>query len=481
MDRISFSFFVFNDTAKRLTFFTIIDFAVLFIWLILIVGFGLYKVSKNTNKIYYKDYFKHLIYKIGFAIVFSLYYIFYVKGGDSIAFYDMAGCMNKLFTKSPDLFFNNLFYDYSAPEFINSYDITTGLPPRWIMTEKESFFVSKIVSLFSLIAANSYLTISIIFATITANVTWRFYEFVLKIFPDSNRWVTYAILFIPSLSFWCTGISKDTLVVISIFSIVTHVFNLLLGYQKSKFSSYFFIIFHVWIMYHLRSVVLISLLLPIFIALSSRISNRFREFAFFRRFVQLLIAMVSIGGFFIGIQSYGDEVSVEKYIKEAEVQTKDFTENKLYKGKKYSIEVTDYSPVGLIKVFPQAILAGLFRPYIWEALSVSLFLNGIESTILIYFVYKFFTNNRKRRIKLIRENEFLLFSFFFILIFGFITGFSSIIFGVLVRLRAPLLPFLALLLVVDLGEEKTTEEGSEVGSIVDLSKIAEVNVPMIEK
>ncbi len=459
MDRISFSFFVFNDTAKRLTFFTIIDFAVLFIWLILIVAYGLYKVSKNSDKLYYKDYFKHLMYKIGFAIVFSMYYIFIVKGGDSIAFYDMAGCMNKLFMKSPDIYLNNLLNDFNSPDFINRYDLnTTGIPPRWIMTEKESFFVAKIVSLFSLIAANSYLTISIIFATITANVTWRFYELVLKIFPDHNRWVTYAILFIPSLSFWCTGVSKDTLVVISIFSIVTHVFGLILGYQKSKLTSYLLIIFHVWMMYHLRTVVLISLMIPIFIALSSRISNRFREFPFFRRFVQFLIGLVSIGGFFIGIQSYGDEVSVEKYIKEAEVQTKDFTENKLYTGKKYTIEVTDYSPVGLIKVFPQAILAGLFRPYIWEALSVSLFLNGIESTILIYLLIKFLTNNRKRRIKMIRENEFLLFSFFFILIFGFITGFSSVIFGVLVRLRAPLLPFLALLLVIDSSDNKTEIE-----------------------
>jgi hypothetical protein len=478
MDRISFSFFVFNDTAKRLTFFTIIDFAVLFIWLILIVAYGLYKVSKNSGKLYYKDYFKHLMYKIGFALVFSLYYIFIVKGGDSIAFYDMGGCMTKLFLKSPDLYLNNLLNDFNSPNFINAYDLTTGLPPRWIMTEKESFFVGKIASLFSLITANSYLAISIIFATITANVTWRFYELVLKIFPDSNRWVTYAILFIPSLSFWCTGVSKDTLVVISIFSIVTHVFGLILGYQKSKLTSYLLIIFHVWMMYHLRTVVLISLMIPIFIALSSRISNRFREFAFFRRFVQFLIGLVSIGGFFIGIQSYGDEVSVEKYIKEAEVQTKDFTDNKLYTGKKYTIEVTDYSPVGLIKVFPQAISAGLFRPYIWEALSVSLFLNGIESTILIYLLIKFLTNNRKRRIKMIRENEFLLFSFFFVLIFGFITGFSSVIFGVLVRLRAPLLPFLVLLLVIDLTEDKTEKEDD---SKVELNKIPVLNSQMIDK
>lgn len=481
MDRISFSFFVFNDTAKRLTFFTFLDFAVLFIWLVLIVGFAFYKVSKNSDKLYYKDYVKHLLYKLGFVLVFSFYYIFYVKGGDSIAFWDMAGCMNKLLAKSPDLFLNNLFYNYSDPEFINAYDITTGFPPRWILSEKESFFVAKVVSLFSLLTANSYLAISLLFATITANVTWRFYELVLKIFPLPNKWITFVVLFIPSLSFWCSGVSKDTIVVISIFSIVNHVFSLLLGLQKSKIISWFLIVFHIWIMYHLRSVVLISLLLPIFIALSSRFSNRFRESPFFRRFVQLLIGLISIGGFFTGVQAYGNDVSIEKYIKEAEVQTQDFINNKLYTGKKYSIEVTDYSPVGLIKVFPQAIMAGLFRPFIWEALSLSLFLNGIESTILIYLVFNFFRKNMRDRIKMIRENEFLLFSFFFILIFGFITGFSSIIFGVLVRLRAPLLPFLALLLVVDTFNKKTIDEKLNFEPIDDLKVLGKTNVQIEEK
>jgi hypothetical protein len=42
------------------------------------------------------------------------------------------------------------------------------------------------------------------------------------------------------------------------------------------------------------------------------------------------------------------------------------------------------------------------------------------------------------------------------------TGFTSVIFGVLVRLRAPLLPFFMMLLTVepeeDKKEERTTEE-----------------------
>jgi hypothetical protein len=56
----------------------------------------------------------------------------------------------------------------------------------------------------------------------------------------------------------------------------------------------------------------------------------------------------------------------------------------------------------------------------------------------------------------IRKNEFLLFSLVFILIIGFMAGFTSILFGVLVRIRAIILPFVYLILTVR-GKKETTE------------------------
>jgi hypothetical protein len=49
---------------------------------------------------------------------------------------------------------------------------------------------------------------------------------------------------------------------------------------------------------------------------------------------------------------------------------------------------------------------------------------------------------------------------------AFMTGFTSIIFGVLVRLRAPLLPFFIMLLTVQPIEEKAiTEDDNDEGII----------------
>jgi uncharacterized membrane protein YfcA len=109
-----------------------------------------------------------------------------------------------------------------------------------------------------------------------------------------------------------------------------------------------------------------------------------------------------------------------------------------------------------------SIFTGIYRPFPWEALSPGLILNGIESVILFYLTFVFLFNNRGKRIGRIRESDILTFSLYFVIIFAFMTGFTSVIFGVLVRLRAPLLPFFMMLLTVepeeDKKEERTTEE-----------------------
>jgi hypothetical protein len=68
--------------------------------------------------------------------------------------------------------------------------------------------------------------------------------------------------------------------------------------------------------------------------------------------------------------------------------------------------------------------------------------------------FQFFIGKRRQRIARIRDSDILTFSLYFVIIFAFITGFTSVIFGVLVRLRAPLLPFFLLLLTVKPADEK---------------------------
>jgi hypothetical protein len=103
----------------------------------------------------------------------------------------------------------------------------------------------------------------------------------------------------------------------------------------------------------------------------------------------------------------------------------------------------------MVKALPASVLAGIYRPFIWESLNLSLILNGLESLLLLFLTIRFFVAKKlKERIFLIQKTEFLIFSLFFVLIIAYIAGYTSILFGVLVRIRAPLIPFFMLLLLI---------------------------------
>jgi uncharacterized membrane protein YfcA len=114
---------------------------------------------------------------------------------------------------------------------------------------------------------------------------------------------------------------------------------------------------------------------------------------------------------------------------------------------------------------PLSIFTGIYRPFPWEALSPGLLINGVECLLLVYLTFRFVFNKAGKRIARIRNSDILTYSLYFVLIFAFMTGFTSVIFGVLVRLRAPLLPFFLLILTIQPKEDKIGEQMEPVESL----------------
>jgi hypothetical protein len=78
--------------------------------------------------------------------------------------------------------------------------------------------------------------------------------------------------------------------------------------------------------------------------------------------------------------------------------------------------------------------------------------------LFIFLTIRFFVIKKLRqRLQIIQKTEFLVYSLFFVIIIAFIAGYTSILFGLLVRIRAPLIPFFVLLLMV-----KTEKKGLKI-------------------
>jgi hypothetical protein len=429
--------------------FGFVDLGIGALWFFILIIIALYKKSTIDDPAL-KKYFMPMIYfKLTLGICFMLIYVFYYGGGDNIAFWQGGVKMNQLLFINPGAYFSDLLnFDQEAPRDIYVY-ASTGYPPAWIFREYEGWFVCKIASVLSLVTFRSYIATTLILAFVAAMASWRLFELVNRQNIITRKQAAYALLFIPSVGFWCTGITKDSITYIALIYWLITIFSLFNGYKKLNFKSLFLLIISAFILLQVRSFVFYVIVLATAFGFMAGIQKKMKN-NFVMQFSYILFIITSVVSALFVASSFGviESLNQSAFLEEAQTQSTDFEQNQIYTGRRYELGVTEYSIAGIIRVFPLAVFTAFYRPVIFEALTPVLLLNGIESLILIWFTLKFlFQGNVIRKIGLILSNEILSFALFFSIFFGFMVGLTSILFGILVRFRAPILPFLALVLL----------------------------------
>jgi uncharacterized membrane protein YfcA len=108
----------------------------------------------------------------------------------------------------------------------------------------------------------------------------------------------------------------------------------------------------------------------------------------------------------------------------------------------------------MLRAMPISIYTAFYRPYLWEGDSIFVRISAVEAFLFLILTIRFFiSNNFIKALRTIRNNELLMASLVFAIILGFFAGYTSGLFGVLVRFKAPLLPFLFLVLMYKKQEE----------------------------
>jgi hypothetical protein len=428
-----------------LDYFSILDIAWALLFLILLFTFVNARKKQHVELDYFQYYSWNIYAKLFLSLIYALYYILIIDGGDTLAYWDGGLKMNHLFWKSPSMYFEELFNEPNMMMNASHFDLTTGYPPGWIYREKESWFISKVMSLFTFVSFKSYLVGTLILAYISSIASWKLFELVRSFNMNTNRFIAIGVLFIPSVGFWCSGVTKDTIVLFSSIFIICHAFQILSLDKKTSYKNFIWILFYGFLIYHIRSFMIATILAPLAFTYSARLANKYRQNR--TAFFSIRILSIMVGGLFFYFQ--GSSITNSEKLEEAALIQKDFATNTSYEGARYDLGITDYSSTGMLAAFPAAVLAGLYRPFPWESLSVTLILNGLEGAFFLYLTFLFFRQNAWRKINMIRKHEFFIFCFFFILLMAYMAGLTSGLLGVLVRFKAPLIPFMVLLLTVN--------------------------------
>ena len=414
------------------------DIIVGFIYLIvLFIVLHLFFNARNPNNQYL---FSGIYVKILGGICLGLiFYYYYGYGGDTQAYFETSKAFSNLFYKNPLIYFESLFKINT--ELIFLFDNDTGY--LWFRgDDKYAIFTSKIFSFLNIFSFNSYIGLSILSSIVLFSGYWKLFYIYKKEFPEVKKQLAIAILFIPSVVFWASGILKDSVVLSSAGWFTYCIYKFFI--EKTYKMKYLFgLVFFVYIILNIKPYVIIALLpgtiIWIFYEKAHKIQNNIIKF-----FIIPFFFTLSIGLGLFTISQLGNvlgEYSIDNINKKAVITQQDLKRVE-YSSNSFDIGEFDGSFQSYLTKAPLAINAALFRPYIWEAKNPVMILAGLENifilglTLFLLIKLKFIGF-----FKYIFRNPLLLFSILFSLIFAYSVGMTISNFGALVRLKTPSMPF----------------------------------------
>jgi hypothetical protein len=427
---------------------SILDFVLLpfFLAIIYVIAYRI-RNKKYPYKHPLRKYFMPaLSIKIFGAIFIGLVYAYYYGGGDTYYFFNQAQILNSALDDSFAKWINLLLHIPSVQDG-SYYGYISRM--EWY-PDISSYTIVAMTAFLSTFTLNTYLPTAVLFAVISFSGIWALFRTFASLYPSYLRSIAIAILFIPSVFVWGSGIFKDTVCIFGLGWLTYGTFRFLVqkDYSIGNFvlSALSFLIIARIKLYILLGFVP-ALVMWIFFNYSQRIRNRSKKLA-----AKFFMIVVVLGGFFLFMQQFASELG--KYSLENLAKTSKTTGGYIYwvsgdEGSAYNLG--DFSPTitGMLSKFPLAVNVTLFRPYIWEAKKIIVLLSSFEAILFLFVTLKvLFLIGPVKVWKTINKDPTIQFCLVFSLIFAFAVGISSYNFGALSRYKIPCLPFYALAIIL---------------------------------
>ena len=412
----------------------------LFIYFVVIFG-GIYAVSVTKYKASpLGNYFLiGFLLKVIGGLFFGVIYVFYYGGGDTLNYFRDCDIIFEAFVNSPIDAFRIIF----SPEIKYDFGLHQYTTRLWYDRDPASFMVVRICSLVNIVGLNSFWSTTLLMSTVSFLAVWKLYLSLVRLYPVLYKQFAVAVLFMPSVFFWGSGIMKDTITL----TFLAWLLAMLIEFKLEK------VLIRQWIVIPICfSLILITkayvaaclvpaILLYIVVSFKSKINN-----ALVRSLITPLILLVTIFGsiwMLNAAEDYLGKFALSKFDETVETyvwwHSKVVQEIQHGKGSHYSLgQIGGKGLIGLLFKFPLAVNVTLFRPYLWEVKNPIMLLTALESFFVLFLTIKvlrltgisFFINK-------ILTNGYVAFLMVYSLLFCFAVGLASNNFGALARYKIP--------------------------------------------
>lgn len=412
------------------------------------------KARKQKDERIKMLYFRAFYFKLICVFAFVLLSEFYFKGGDTGLYFQATQDLRAAIKDNPDNFWIALasqkltmkspLFDYFYYDNYE-YDLTYNY-----MFNTANFFPPKLGLIPSYIFFNSYLSVSMCFAFFALGGCIRLFKTFYHFYPGLYRQIAFACLFLPSVTYWSSGLLKDPICLGSVGYITYGFLNIFVLKRKILVSAAIIVLCSL-LLYFIKVYILLVLVLALLIW----------QFAEFNKLVEnktlqkIFAGMTFVVGAVVGLllMNYltsteaGQQYQLDDFMGNAEYQRELYTKVAIHSGTTGSnFTISTKNPVLLV-------LAGLsatfFRPFLWEVTSPIVMLAVFESSIFLfltlYFVYK---RGLLTYFKISFGEPRMLMCFVFAFVFAVAVGISSANFGALSRYKIPCMPFYLILMML---------------------------------
>ena len=402
-------------------------------------GYRQKKIHEKDNPSY-RYFLPAMGIKIFGGLAFALIYILYYGGGDTTNYYESALPFVNLFWENPGHFFQ-IYFGGGTAELRSLFTHDTGYPMGTYFFNDRTRSMVKLLVPVLMISGKSYFIATLWFSVLTFGGLWRLYQMFRRYFPTIDNKLAIAVLFMPSVVFWGSGIIKDSvsLTATCFFIDATNDFTLKRSTWPSKmFRMLLSAVIIIAVKPYILIVLLPGTLIWFFYTRIKQIKNKY----FRTVIVPVTYAVILISSYAIltSLSSSLGKFAPEKALQTAVVTQQDLKQE-YYKGNTFDIGEFDASYSSLAMKFPVATAAGLYRPFLWESNNAVMLLSGLENALIMFLTIWVIVAVKWRKLTyLIREYPIILYSLVFSVLFAFMIGITTANFGALVRFKIPLIP-----------------------------------------
>ncbi len=403
------------------------------------------RIRNSRSSLYSKWYFKGLAAKLLCCVAYCLVYTYYYEyGGDTKGYFRDSQTMIEALLIDPQIFWELIQRKTTnvSPETIDYlYRITYKAPME--------YYTVHLSIPFNILGARNFFTTSLLISFFCYSGIWRFFLLFVKKFPKLEKEMAFAILFVPSVVFWGSGLNKDTFILCFIGLFLFYIDKLLSG-KVFNLKYVLIVIISAYLTFVIKAYVLVSLIPGILIWRTLYLRDRIKI-----NWLKSLVLPVFGGTAIIAVVyalsvlgQYNKKYSVNSFVSTAQSMQGwhyvegENTSEQYGRGSSYTLGEYEETPMGLLSIFPAAVNVTFFRPYLWEVKNAAMLAQAIESLLFLFFtVFTFLKLGPVRFYSYLSNDSFLLMCVVFAIFFGFAVGFSSYNFGALSRYKIPCVPF----------------------------------------